>query len=282
MNTKKIFFGLLLTTISLSLYSQNEKSRVAVFDPSSSGRIIDEGTKVAIREIISSTLVNTNNYVIVERSMLLQVMNEQKFSNSDMVDESQATEIGRLAGANKIILPVITMVGGKNMLSIKLIDVITATIDKQKTKIANTADLLDLIEPLTLELIGDISTPSITQTSSTINSQTATQVAQSESTQKDLMLGEISFADYKEARNLCRSSNMKGFNDWRLPTFVELGIIFKTNDFSELGGDIGWYWSTSCMDKKCEDLWVRHSKSGKKGTAPPRKIINVICVRAVN
>ena len=45
--------------------AQDGKLRVAIFDPSSSGTSIDEGTKMAVREIISATFVNTGRYVIV-------------------------------------------------------------------------------------------------------------------------------------------------------------------------------------------------------------------------
>ena len=142
------------------LLAQNEQRlRVAIFDPSSSGVAIDEGTTVAVREIISATFVNTGKYTIVERSLLQQVMKEQAFSNTDMVDENQATELGRLAGANKVVVSVVTLVGGRNMLSIKVIDVKTATIDQQKTKIVTTKDLLDAVEPLVLELVGESNEP---------------------------------------------------------------------------------------------------------------------------
>jgi hypothetical protein len=148
-----IIFGLLL--FAQHVFAQEERLRVAVFDPTSSGTVIDEGSKVAVRELISSAFVNTGKYNIVERSLLERVMKEQEFSNSGVVDDSQATEIGKLAGAHKVVLSVVTLVGGRNMLSIKVIDVKTATIDQQKTKLVQTNDLLDAVEPLTLELLGE-------------------------------------------------------------------------------------------------------------------------------
>jgi len=151
---KRIIFLCLFAMTGLALQAQDSKLRVAVFDPTSSSVAIDEGTRDAVRELISSTFVNTGEYNIVERSLLQQVMKEQKMSNTDAFDESQATELGRLAGANKVVLSVISLVGGRNMLSIKLIDVKTATIDQQKTKIVSTNDLLDIVEPLTLDLLG--------------------------------------------------------------------------------------------------------------------------------
>lgn len=39
------------------------------------------------------------------------------------------------------------------MLSIKMINFVTAAVEKLKTKIIDTANLLDVVEPLTFELI---------------------------------------------------------------------------------------------------------------------------------
>lgn len=156
MKRVSILITLLVVTL-LSLHAQEEERlRVAVFDPSSTGTSIDDGTKIAVREVISSTFVNTGKYNIVERSLLEKVMKEQEFSNSGIVDDMQATEVGKLAGANKVVLSVITLTGGRNMLSVKLIDVKTANVDRQKVKIVTSGEeLLDAVEPLTLELLGE-------------------------------------------------------------------------------------------------------------------------------
>lgn len=151
---KKSLYMMLLAMISfMPAFANNGKLRVAVFDPTSSGTAIDEGTKIAVREIISSTIVNAGKYDIVERSMLEKVMQEQSFSNSGAVDDNDATEIGKLAGANKVVLSVVTLTGGRNMLSIKMIDVTTASVDRQKVKIVSSGELLDVVEDLTCSLI---------------------------------------------------------------------------------------------------------------------------------
>lgn len=62
-------------------------------------------------------------------------------------------EVGRLTGANKVIISVVSLVSGKNMLSIKMIDVKTATVELQKSQIVNPSELLNAAEPLTLELL---------------------------------------------------------------------------------------------------------------------------------
>lgn len=152
---RKTIYTCLFVMIMFSLQAQNDKLRIAIFDPISLGASIDEGIKVAVREIISSVFVNTDNYTIVERSLIERVMQEQKFSNSGAVEDSQASEIGRLAGANKIVLSVVTLTGERNMLSIKLVDVLTANVERQKTQIIATNELLNAVEPLALQLMGE-------------------------------------------------------------------------------------------------------------------------------
>jgi len=165
---KSIFVLLALVfSIHILLAQEEQKLRVAVFDPTSSSTAIDGSTKDAVRELISSTFVNTGKYIMVERSMLQQIMKEQKLSNTDAFDETQATELGRLVGANKVVLSVISLVGNRNMLSIKLIDVKTATIEQQKTKIVDENRLLDSVDPLTLELLGIVVPQQIDKSQST-------------------------------------------------------------------------------------------------------------------
>ncbi|MDR1370135.1 MAG: CsgG/HfaB family protein [Dysgonamonadaceae bacterium] len=135
---------------------EDEKQRVAVFDPTSAGASIDEGIVVAVRELISSALVNSGKYNMVERSLLDKVMKEQKFSNSGAVDASQVSELGKLAGANKAVVSVLTAAGKRYMASLKMIDIETASVVNQKIKTLESADeFLDVVENLALEMIGE-------------------------------------------------------------------------------------------------------------------------------
>lgn len=145
---------LVLCVLSLCVVSQaqQEKMKVAVLDPTISSVSKDVG--LAVQEIISSTFVNTGRYIIIERSMIDKIIKEQSFQNSDLADNSQATEIGRIAGANKVVLSSISMVGSKTVISVKIIDVQTANIDKQQVKTVPNDELLDAVHPLTLSLLG--------------------------------------------------------------------------------------------------------------------------------
>ena len=151
----KFLIASVLLLGAISSKAQDEKLRVAILDPTSSSAAVDEGTKDAVRELIGSTFSGTGKYNILGRSLLQQVMKEQKMSNTDALDESQAGEFGKLVGADKVVLSAISLVNDRNMLSIKLIDVNTDMVDQEKTRVVGTSDLLDAVEPLTLELLGE-------------------------------------------------------------------------------------------------------------------------------
>lgn len=150
-------FGL---SLMFTAMADGVKPRVAVFDPVITSGTIDPSMKSTIREIITSVVVNSGVYNTVERSLLEKVLQEQEFSNSGIVDDSNAIEIGKLTGANKVVVSLVSPAGGKsflkgqkNMLSIKIIDVMTADIDKQRVKKVSANDFLDEVESLTIEVI---------------------------------------------------------------------------------------------------------------------------------
>lgn len=155
MNKIKTYILFLLSLIiPETIYSQ-QKMKLAILDPVVAGEKLTDGLRISVREIVSSTFVNNaDNYSIVERSLLDKVMQEAKFSNSDAVDESQATQLGKLAGADRVVLTVISRFESRCMISIKLINVETATIDQRISKMVDYNSVLDVTEPLTLAVLG--------------------------------------------------------------------------------------------------------------------------------
>jgi hypothetical protein len=138
-----------------ALVAQNPKLRVAVFDPTISGQSFDEGSGVIVRELVSTSLVETGKYTIIERSLIDKILKEQKMGLTDAFDESQVCAVGKLVGVNKVILCVLLSYGEKGMLSLKMIDVESASIESQKSKLVNHKEILDVITPLTFNLIGE-------------------------------------------------------------------------------------------------------------------------------
>lgn len=147
---------MLFLVVSLCLPAQNAKPRIAVFDCLAKSRFVDKDTQTAVREIISAAIVNMHKYDVVERVLLEQVMKEQGFQYSGIVNEEQITEIGKITGAETIILPILTSpyYGDSYILSIKMLDVKTGNIERQKVDSVpyNLAELLKKVEDMTSEL----------------------------------------------------------------------------------------------------------------------------------
>ena len=145
---------LLLLAISLTVYAQAEKERIAVFDPIATFAIND-GTDVIVREITSSTVVNSGMYDVIDRMTLNKLAEEQNFARNGMMDETQAVQIGKIAGASKVLFSVLASSGTRNMLTTKLIDVLTGTVEKQQYKLIDQSmDIVLEVENLTKALIG--------------------------------------------------------------------------------------------------------------------------------
>ena len=69
-----------------------------------------------------------DKYRVVERMEFVKVMEEQKLSQSDMVDEEQALQIGKLLAADVIITGAITNALGKRMISARMIQTETGQV----------------------------------------------------------------------------------------------------------------------------------------------------------
>ncbi|MDR1865602.1 MAG: CsgG/HfaB family protein [Bacteroidales bacterium] len=148
-----VMFTLLCVNL---VYGQDKK--VAVFDPSGS---VGSDIRDIVREEISSIVVNTNGYTVLERKLIDRVLAESQFQMSGEVDDNQIGELGRKLGANYVLVSSVTHFGNNFYISCKLIDVITARIDKQKTgKTSNGMTDIDVvIRAIINEMLLGIVTP---------------------------------------------------------------------------------------------------------------------------
>lgn len=153
---KKIVF--LLTILCFTLLGQaqtSSKTRIAVFDPITHFQIVD-GTDVIVREITSSTVVNSGQYQIIDRRTIEKIQEEQNFTRSGMVSDTHVIEMGELAGAQCVLFSVLAKSGTKTLLTTKLLDVKSGTVLKQKFLLLDlSVDLVTEVEKITKELIGN-------------------------------------------------------------------------------------------------------------------------------
>ena len=139
-----------------SIFAQERK--VAIFDPAGS---VDPSVREIVREEISSIIVNTDGYTVLERQLIDRVLEENRFQASGLVDDSQASEMGKRAGANLVFVTSMTLISSNYYLSFKLIDVETARIEKQQTAQTRRGsnDLIEIVQKIVGEMFGQTVIP---------------------------------------------------------------------------------------------------------------------------
>ena len=104
-NSKNIIFLLLL---SQGLFAQ--QNLIAVIDFENIN--IRKTDADALSQRLTSELINLNNFTVLERSLIHQVMEEQKFQYSGAVDAQTVSDIGSMIGADYVVIGSISKIGG--------------------------------------------------------------------------------------------------------------------------------------------------------------------------
>lgn len=157
--SKQLIFTAIIILGSFAVKAQGKK--VAVFDPAGD---VANSIKEVVREEISAAIVNTAEYTVLERSLINKVLEENKFQAGGLVDDSQVSEMGKRMGANYVFVTSVTKLGKNLYISCKMIEVLTARIDKQKTArtVRGDSDLIDIVKKLMSEMFVP-TTPNVTQ-----------------------------------------------------------------------------------------------------------------------
>jgi TolB-like protein len=98
-----------------------------------------EQFKEAITNEMINELVNLRRFKVIERSAIDKIVAEQKMQASGFVDDRTAVKLGKIAGADALVVGVVTRNGNHIKISARLVDVETA-----ETLIAQDASTFDL------------------------------------------------------------------------------------------------------------------------------------------
>ena len=137
-----VIFACLLLFSSFSTYAQESKLRIAVIDIYDAcnekkddryfGEINSAAAAKEITSILTTKLVNTNKYRVVERSRIEQIIKEQGFQSTQEASV-RAVELGKLLGVKKIITGEYSGTGDRyqtnGTTSVRLIDVESGEIE---------------------------------------------------------------------------------------------------------------------------------------------------------
>lgn len=101
-------------------------SRLAVavlpFDASKSAAMYKDG----VTDEMINQLVNLRRFKVIERSAMDKIVAEQKLQASGFVDDKSAVKLGKIAGADALVIGSISVADGKVKISARLVDVETA------------------------------------------------------------------------------------------------------------------------------------------------------------
>jgi len=131
MKRSVFLFLVFLLFLSVSIYPKNtekksrrEKTRVAILPFSIDGNLEKSFANVMF-ENFCNVMINGDLYSVVERGQIDKALNELKFQRGDIFDDSQAAQLGKMAGAQIVVLGNVSYAIGKYHFNIRGIDVTT-------------------------------------------------------------------------------------------------------------------------------------------------------------
>jgi TolB-like protein len=148
------FSAILVFIILFSLvhcsYADAEPT-IAVLDFESIGT--EEHLGKAVAEIMRTELIGTNKFRVVERAQINKALSEQQLQKSGIIDDKSAVEIGKLIGADLIIVGSVVKIGAAYTINSRMIDVRTGEAKLGRNVSGND---LNLLTSLSHELIENL------------------------------------------------------------------------------------------------------------------------------
>ena len=135
------------------LFSQDDKMRIMVLDFGGSG--VEASLLIAAYEDLETKLIETNRFIVIDRSTRESRMSELKYQRSGCVTDECIIEIGRELSANYVVNGSINKIGKSFQINIKLVDMEQGEMTEKVTERVKGGEeeLFDGIEKLSLELV---------------------------------------------------------------------------------------------------------------------------------
>lgn len=140
--------AIMIIAFAVTGFAADKKSSVAVLDFESMGT--EDYLGKAVSEIMRTALVSNPNYRIVERAQINKAIAEQKFQKSGLIDDKSAVEIGKVLGADLIIVGSVVKIGNAYTINSRMIEVKTGEAKLGKNV---TGTDLNLLTSMSNELV---------------------------------------------------------------------------------------------------------------------------------
>ena len=146
----------LVAIVPLPTAGQDTLARVGVLDLT--GDRIDQADLISLSDRLRIELFRTGRFTIVEREAMASILEEQGFQQSGCTSTECVVQMGELVGAEKMIAGHIGRVADVQMLSLRLVDVRSGTIERTAVRDCAGCSLADIltrsIREAALELAG--------------------------------------------------------------------------------------------------------------------------------
>jgi hypothetical protein len=144
---------------TVTLFGDEGLTTLAVLEISGNG--IQQTTLDLVYGYTIDRVNRSKKYSIVERNALDKVLKELKISHSDIIDEKTATQIGKLSGAEYILISALILEKDTYYLSMRIISVKTGNVIKTSVKNAKEADQIANLTKEAVENLIDVNYSSI-------------------------------------------------------------------------------------------------------------------------
>ncbi len=148
-----------LLILSAAAMAQN---KVAILDFKNNGPASQQHLSEGIANMLATTLAGSAAIEVVERSALDKIVQEMKLGMTGLVDPKSAAQVGKVAGANLVVIGSYTALGKSIRIDAKVVNVETAVIVKgaaasaKATSLENLDDAVDaLAQKLLTNLTGE-------------------------------------------------------------------------------------------------------------------------------
>ncbi len=132
-----------------------QKTKIAVLDFVLHGdKLNTQGMGAIISEWFITSIVKSGRFDVVERAMLQKIISEQKLATTGMIDESSASELGKILGVKVIITGSVLKLKNSIEINSRVISVESGSIIAAENIRGGTSDdLQSLVELLTKRII---------------------------------------------------------------------------------------------------------------------------------
>jgi TolB-like protein len=152
-----IFAGMLIMTsiFATPVLAEFQRTKIAVLDFASIGEKLEpESIGTILSEWFITSIVKSGRFDVVERAMLQKIVAEQKLSTTGLVDESTASQLGKLLGVEVIITGSILKLRNSIDINARIINVQSGSIIAAENISTDTdKDYHDLVKQLTAKIM---------------------------------------------------------------------------------------------------------------------------------